>query len=45
MFEPTTTVIASIFIYNETLTINILFGSILVVLSTVFMIMSSKLQS
>lgn len=45
MFEPTTTVIASIFIYNETLTINILLGSILVVLSTVFMIMSSKIKS
>ena len=45
MFEPTTTVIASIFIYNETLTINILFGSILVVMSTIFMIMSSKLKT
>ena len=45
MFEPTTTVIASIFIYDETLTINILFGSILVVMSTIFMIMSSKLKT
>ncbi|MEI0579893.1 DMT family transporter [Brachyspira pilosicoli] len=45
MFEPTTTVIASIFIYDETLTINILFGSILVVMSTIFMIMSSKIKT
>ncbi len=42
MFEPTTTVIASAFIYHEKLTINIIIGSVLVILSTVFMIFSDN---
>lgn len=42
MFEPTTTVIASAFIYHEKLTINIIIGSVLIILSTVFMIFSDN---
>lgn len=42
MFEPTTTVIVSALIYDEKLTINIIIGSILIILSTVFMILSSN---
>lgn len=42
MFEPTTTVIVSSLIYDEKLTINIIIGSILVILSTIFMILSKK---
>ncbi|WP_028329218.1 DMT family transporter [Brachyspira alvinipulli] len=42
MFEPTTTVIASIFIYNEPLTINIAIGSVLIILSTIVMVIGSK---
>lgn len=42
MFEPTTTVIASAFIYYEKLTINIIIGSVLIILSTVFMIFSDN---
>lgn len=42
MFEPTTTVIASAFIYHEKLTINIIIGSFLIILSTVFMIFSDN---
>lgn len=42
MFEPTTTVIVSVLIYNEKLTINIIIGSILIILSTIFMILSSN---
>ncbi|TXJ33161.1 EamA/RhaT family transporter [Brachyspira aalborgi] len=42
MFEPTTTVIVSAFIYDEKLTVNIIIGSILIILSTVFMILSSN---
>ena len=42
MFEPTTTVVASIFIYNEDLTINIVIGSILIILSTISMVIGSK---
>ncbi|MEI0477730.1 DMT family transporter [Brachyspira pulli] len=42
MFEPTTTVVASIFIYNEDLTINIVIGSVLIILSTISMVIGSK---
>ena len=42
MFEPTTTVIVSALIYDEKLTINIIIGSILIILSTVFIILSSN---
>ena len=42
MFEPTTTVIASIFIYKEPLTINIAIGSVLIILSTIIMVIGSK---
>lgn len=42
MFEPTTTVIVSSLIYDEKLTINIIIGSILVILSAIFMILSKK---
>ncbi len=42
MFEPTTTVIVSSFIYQEKLTINIIIGSALIILSTVFMIYSNN---
>ncbi|EKV57031.1 DMT family transporter [Brachyspira hampsonii] len=42
MFEPTTTVIASIFIYKEELTVNIIIGSILIILSTISMVIGSK---
>ena len=42
MFEPTTTVIVSALIYDEKLTINIIIGSILIILSTIFMILSSN---
>lgn len=42
MFEPTTTVLVSTFIYQEKLTINIIIGSILIILSTVFMILSNN---
>lgn len=42
MFEPTTTVVASIFIYNENLTSNIVIGSILIILSTITMVLGSK---
>lgn len=42
MFEPATTVIASAFIYHEKLTINIIIGSVLIILSTVFMIFSDN---
>ena len=42
MFEPTTTVIVSALIYDEKLTINIIIGYILIILSTVFMILSSN---
>lgn len=42
MFEPTTTVVASIFIYNENLTSNIVIGSILIILSTISMVLGSK---
>ncbi|PTY39919.1 DMT family transporter [Brachyspira hampsonii] len=42
MFEPTTTVIASIFIYKEELTINIIIGSVLIILSTISMVIGSK---
>lgn len=42
MFEPTTTVIVSSFIYQEKLTINIIVGSALIILSTVFMIYSNN---
>lgn len=42
MFEPTTTVIVSSLIYDEKLTINIIIGSILVILSAIFMILSKN---
>ncbi|AEM21613.1 transmembrane protein [Brachyspira intermedia PWS/A] len=42
MFEPATTVVASIFIYKEELTINIIIGSILIILSTISMVIGSK---
>ncbi|MDA0041701.1 hypothetical protein A9X84_01615 [Brachyspira hyodysenteriae] len=42
MFEPATTVVASIFIYKESLTINIIIGSILIILSTISMVIGSK---
>lgn len=42
MFEPTTTVTASIFIYKEPLTINIAIGSVLIILSTIIMVIGSK---
>ena len=42
MFEPTTTVVSSIFIYNENLTSNIVIGSILIILSTISMVLGSK---
>lgn len=42
MFEPTTTVIVSSLIYDEKLTINIIIGSILVILSAIFMVLSKK---
>ncbi|OEJ14662.1 hypothetical protein BFL38_07410 [Brachyspira hampsonii] len=42
MFEPTTTVIASIFIYKEELTVNIIIGSVLIILSTISMVIGSK---
>ena len=42
VFEPTTTVVASIFIYNEDLTINIVIGSVLIILSTISMVIGSK---
>lgn len=42
MFEPTATVVASIFIYNEDLTINIVIGSVLIILSTISMVIGSK---
>ena len=42
MFEPTTTVVASIFIYNENLTSNVVIGSILIILSTISMVLGSK---
>lgn len=38
MFEPTTTVIAGIFLHSETFTINILIGSLLVIFSTVIIV-------
>jgi len=43
MFEPTTTVIAGIFIHKEVFTLNILLGSSLVILST-FIIMLEKIR-
>ena len=42
MFEPATTVVASIFIYKEELTINIIIGSVLIILSTISMVIGSK---
>ena len=42
MFEPATTVVASIFIYKEELTINIIIGSILIILSTISMVIGSR---
>ena len=42
MFEPATTVVASIFIYKEELTVNIIIGSILIILSTISMVIGSK---
>ncbi|MEI0528667.1 DMT family transporter [Brachyspira intermedia] len=42
MFEPATTVVASIFIYKEELTINIIIGSILIILSRISMVIGSK---
>ena len=42
MFEPATTVVASIYIYKEELTINIIIGSILIILSTISMVIGSK---
>ena len=42
MFEPATTVVASIFIYKEELTVNIIIGSILIILSTISMLIGSK---
>lgn len=42
MFEPATTVVASIFIYKESLTINIIIGYILIILSTISMVIGSK---
>ena len=42
MFEPTTTVIVSVFLYDEKLTVNIIIGSVLIILSTVFMIFSNN---
>ena len=42
MFEPTTTVATSIFIYNEELTINIIIGSILIIFSTISMVIGNK---
>ena len=42
MFEPATTVVASIFIYKEEFTINIIIGSILIILSTISMVIGSK---
>lgn len=41
MFEPTTTVIAAIFIYNDPLTFNIFLGSSLIILSTISMVAGS----
>lgn len=45
MFEPTTTVIVSAFIYDEKLTVNIIIGSVLIILSTVFMIFSKNSEN
>lgn len=45
MFEPTTTVIATILIYNEPLTTNIIIGSMLIILSTVTMVIGSNASS
>lgn len=42
MFEPATTVVASIFIYNEKLTVNIIIGSVLIILSTISMVIGSR---
>ena len=42
MFEPTTTVLVSTLFYDEKLTIKIIFGSIFILLSTIFIILSNK---
>lgn len=42
MFEPATTVVASVFLYKEELTFNIIIGSILIILSTISMVIGSK---
>lgn len=42
MFEPTTTVLVSTFFYDEKLTIKIIFGSIFILLSTIFIILSNR---
>ncbi|WP_295155856.1 DMT family transporter [uncultured Brachyspira sp.] len=42
MFEPASTAAASVFIYNEKLTTNIIIGSIFIILSTIIMVIGSK---
>ncbi len=42
MFEPTTTVLVSTLFYDEKLTIKIIFGSIFILLSTIFIILSNR---
>ncbi len=44
MFEPTTTIILGIIIYNEHFNLSILIGSLLIIVSTVFIVIDSQLN-